>query len=194
MSLASQRRGGGPGPCRGVAPFASGADAAPPPHGESGLGHEEGVGTRQSGTGAAYMTAGNSTRHPAPTAASGTRTKQTVSHVRRAANRLPPPVQAAAPLASGWYFRLAEWRGGSCAQREVGEVKMAALAVRGGRLCCGWVPGERAGRCSLPFAMRLCGVFRLPYRAAADGVVSLLCSLDAGEALSSSAPASGGRV
>ncbi|XP_042668396.1 28S ribosomal protein S18c, mitochondrial [Centrocercus urophasianus] len=84
------------------------------------------------------MTAGNATRHPAPTAASGTRIKQ--SHVRRAANRLPPPVQAAAPLASGSYFRLAEWRGGSCAQRGVGEVKMAALAVRGGRLCCGWVP------------------------------------------------------
>uniref|UniRef100_A0A669PXM3 Small ribosomal subunit protein bS18m n=1 Tax=Phasianus colchicus TaxID=9054 RepID=A0A669PXM3_PHACC len=61
---------------------------------------------------------------------------------------------------------------------------MAALAVRSGRLCCGWVPGERAARCF--FAVCLCGGFRLPCRAAADGVVPLLCSLDAGEALSSS--------
>lgn len=172
-----------------MAPFASGAGAAPPPHGESGLSHEEGAGRRQSGTGAAYMTAGNATSNPASTAAFGTRTKQTVPRVRRAATSA-----GRSPLASGSYFRLAEWCGGSCAQREAGEVKMAALGVRGGRLCCGWVPGERAARCSLLFAVCLCGGFRLPYLAAADGVISLLCSLDAGEALSSSAPASSGPV
>ena len=122
-SLASQRRGGGPRLRRGVAPFASGADAAPPPHGESGLSHEEGAGRRQSGTGAAHMTADKATRNPAPTAASGTRPKQIIPRERRAANRLPLLVQAAAPLASSSYFRLADGR----------ESKLRAEGVGRGR-------------------------------------------------------------